>query len=326
MYKFITALIIGIVIVVSFILIPKDTSSQKQYSVGIITLTEVDQMTINGFKDKLSELNYHEGDNIRYYYDGPIVNMEENFQKRVASLRKNHLDLIFVSSTPAAIAIKKEFGNSNIPILFCPVSDPVAAGLVESLKKPGANITGVKLVNGEDQRLKWFKELVPDLQSLYVPYTFEDKSAQASIEQIVPIAKKLGITLHLKGFTESQEDQTAIFTYAKGSDAIFMPRDSRMENHIDPFVHYTLEHKIPLSAPSFLQVEKGALFSYGHVHYELGKQAGRMAHQIFSGIPADKIPVELAENQFVLNVATANKIGLKLPEYSIKQADHVIKE
>lgn len=326
MYKFITALIIGILIAVSFFVMSQHSPFQKHYNIGIITLTDVDQMTINGLKDKLSELDYREGDNITYYYDGPIVNMEENFQKRVVSLRKNHLDLIFVSSTPASIAIKKEFSNSKIPILFCPVSDPIAAGLVESLKKPGANITGVKLVNGEDQRLKWFKELVPDLQSLYVPYTFDDKGALASIEQITPIAKNLGITLHLKGFTESQEDQTAIFTYAKGSDAIFMPRDSRLESRIELFVHYTLEHKIPLSAPSFLQVEKGALFSYGHVHYELGKQAGRMAHQIFSGIPPDKIPVELAENQFVLNVATAKKINLKLPDYIIKQADYVIKE
>jgi len=325
LYKFITVLIIGIVIAGTFFLIEKSTPSQKQYNVGIVSLTEVDNMTIKGLKEKLSELNYHEGDNIRYYYDGPIVNMEENFQKRIESLRKNHLDLIFVSSTPAAIAIKKEFGNSKIPILFCPVSDPVAAGLVESLKKPGANITGVKLVNGEDQRLKWFKELVPDLQSLYVPYTFDDKGALASIEQITPIAKNLGITLHLKGFLESDEART-ILTFAKGSDAIFIPRDSRMESRIEPFVHYTLAHKIPLSVPSFLQVEKGALFSYGHVHYELGQQAGRMVHQIFSGIPADKIPVELAENQFILNGATAKKIGLKLPEYSIKQADHVIKE
>jgi putative ABC transport system substrate-binding protein len=299
---------------------------KKPHSVGIITLTEVDEMTINGFKDKLKELKYVEGSNIEYHYDGPVINMQKNFQKRIDSLKKKRLDLILVSSTPAAVAVKKEFEKSGIPIVFCPVSDPVSAGLVSSLKKPGANITGVKLVNGENQRLKWLKEIVPDLKTLLVPYTLGDKSALATIKQITPIAEELGIELILKGFSESAKKSEYISSIPKNSSAIFIPRDSRMESNIDYFVNYTITNKIPLSTPSFIQAEKGSLFSYGHVHYELGQQAGRLTHQIFSGVKPSNIPIELAENQFILNISTAKKISLALPDYLIKQADYVIKD
>lgn len=314
-----------LVLAAAVFVVYKNSVSSKHYQAGIIILTDVDEMTLRGFKEKLAELGYNEGRNITYHFDGPVVNMEKNFQKRVDSLKKYPLDLVFVSSTPASVAAKKAFGGSGIPILFCPVSDPVAAGLVENLKKPGGNMTGVKLVAAEEERLKWLSQVAPEVRSVYLPYTRNDISALSTLEQVAPAAKALGISLHPRSFGEGAREEE-ILSGAEDSDAIFIPRDSRMENRIGTFVAYALEKKLPLSTPSFVQVERGALFSYGHVHYDLGRQAGRMAHQIFSGIKAGEIPVELAENQFVLNVATARKIGLELPDYIVKQADQVIRE
>jgi putative tryptophan/tyrosine transport system substrate-binding protein len=317
---FVLLLIAGGIFVVS-----KNSASAKHYHVGIIVLTDVDEMTLRGFKEKLSELGYVEGRNITYHFDGPVVNMEKNFQKRVVNLKQYPLDLVFVSSTPTSVAIKAAFEGSGVPILFCPVSDPVAAGLVDNLKRPGGNITGVKLVSAEEQRLKWLTQVVPGVRSVYLPYTLEDKSALSTLEQVTPAAKALGLSLYPKSFEEGVNEEE-ILSGADNADAIFMPRDSRMENRIGAFVAYAQKHNLPLSAPSFVQVQNGALFSYGHVHYDLGRQAGRMAHQIFSGVKAGEIPVELAENQFVLNVATARKISLNVPGYVVKQADQVIKE
>ncbi len=317
---FILLLIAGGIFVVS-----KNSASAKHYHAGIIILTDVDEMTLRGFKEKLTELGYVEGRNITYHFDGPVVNMEKNFQKRVESLKKYPLDLVFVSSTPAAVAVKKAFEERAVPILFCPVSDPVAAGLVDNLKKPGGMMTGVKLVSAEEERFQWLTQVAPRVRSVYLPYTREDKSALSTLEQVEPAAKALGLTLHPKSFDEEVSDEE-ILSGAEGVDALFIPRDSRMENRVGTFVAYAFKNRLPLSAPSFVQVQRGALFGYGHVHYDLGRQAGRMAHQIFSGVKAGEIPVELAENQFVLNVATARKIGLDVPDYVVKQADQVIKE
>ncbi|MDX1295558.1 MAG: ABC transporter substrate-binding protein, partial [Sulfurimonadaceae bacterium] len=244
--------------------------NNRHYQIGIVTLTEVDSMTIKGFKEKLAELGFPEGERVTYHFNGPVMNMEQNFAAHADMLRQKQLDLIFVSSTPASVAVKKEFGTSGIPIIFSPVSDPLAAGLVESLRQPGGNITGVKLVSGEEQRLRWLKEVVPHVKTVFVPYTVGDLSALATIEQITPVAEQLGLELKVVGYEESTDTHQLMLNIPEGSQAVFIPRDSRMESRIESFVAYCNANNLPLSAPSFLQAEKGALFSYGHVHYELG--------------------------------------------------------
>lgn len=291
----------------------------KKFRVGIVNLTSVDRLTMQGFKDKLSEFGMVENKNITYYYDKPAENIT-NLKDISKKMRDLNLNLVFVSSTPATLEVKNAFKNSSTPIIFSPVNDPVGSGIIKSLNEQNRTITGVKLAKGDDLRLKWLKELSPKIKRVYLPYTIGDKSALATLENIKKVALKFEIVLITEGIDELKPIEELIDNIPDDIDAIFIPRDTRIENKIKSFVELSIERKIPLSAPSCTQVEKGALFSYGHNHYEIGKQAGRIASQILKGeLPSD-LPIEISENYLVINILTAKKIGLKIPTHILKQA------
>ena len=277
---------ISVVILLSIILFIlfnfNEDKEPKKLKVGVVNLNAVDKTTMQGFKDKLSELGRVENRDIIYYYDEPAKNVE-NLKKIVKKMKNRDLDLIFVSSTSATLAIKEAFNDCVTPILFSPVNDPVGSGIVKSLNEPSCQITGVKLARGDDLRLKWLKDISPKIKEVYVPYTIGDGSALATLKQIRKVAPKLGLILIEDAIDESKITENLINNIPNSIDAIFIPRDSRMADRIKSFVELSIEQKIALSAPSYIQVKKKALFSYGHIHYELGKQAGRMANQILNG-------------------------------------------
>jgi putative ABC transport system substrate-binding protein len=83
---------------------------------------------------------------------------------------------------------------------------------------------------------------------------------------------------------------------------------------------------LPIAAPSLIQVEAGALFSYGFVHKDIGRQAARLADQIFKGMAAGDLPVEMGENSLSINLLTARKLGISIPDDILVQAEHIIRE
>ena len=110
----------------------------------------------------------------------------------------------------------------------------------------------------------------------------------------------------------------------KCSDAIFLPRDSRIEARIEDFVKYSIDNKVPLSAPSYQQVQKGALFTYGFIHEELGKQSARMADRILRGVKPEDLPVKYGNAYLVINKKTANKINISFSDNVIRNAKLII--
>jgi putative ABC transport system substrate-binding protein len=92
-------------------------------------------------------------------------------------------------------------------------------------------------------------------------------------------------------------------------DAIFLPRDSQIESCIAEFVTVAEARRLPIAAPSLLQVKAGALFSYGFVHQDIGRQAAHLADQILRGVAAGDLPVEMAESSLAINLAAARKLA-----------------
>ena len=302
----------------------EQASTPKMVVVGVIALTEVDASTLQGFKEGMSALGYIEGTNIRYLAEGPARTIDR-LDGIISRVLAQNVDLIFVSSTPATLKVQQATLNTPLPVIFDPVNDPVRAGIVTSLKHPGANITGIKLPTGEKLRLQWLTELAPAAKRIYFPYNPEDKSALTSLAQIEEALPLLGLELVKEPMSSPEEIMRDINNAPEGIDAIFLPRDSSIEAQIDQFVALSHQRKLPLSAPSLTQVESGALYTYGFIHYEFGKQAARLADQIFNGIHPSDIPVEVAESYLAININSAQAIGVPLSDEMLRKADRIIR-
>lgn len=288
-----------------------------------MSLSEIDLETLKGFQDGLSALGYKEGEDIVYNIAQPpetIDRLDDIARQHV----ENHVDLLFVSSTPATQAAQKATADTQIPVIFSPVSSPLDAGVVESLQSPGGNITGIQLPRSDGVRLQWLLRIAPTVKRVYVPYTPGDESAQNTLAKIQTTADLASVQLVLAPVTSSQQAADAARNLPANIDAIFLPRDSIIESHIANFVNSSIERKLPLSAPARQQLHQGALFFYGHVHEKLGLQAAQMADHVLRGALPRNLPVEVGNAFLGINLQTAAKIGVSIPKDVLRAADFII--
>jgi putative tryptophan/tyrosine transport system substrate-binding protein len=301
-----------------------DSSNEsKIHKVAFISLSVVDDNTFKGFKKKMNSYGWEEGENIQYIVPG-AANKIKNLPSIVKSVIKQKPDLILVSSTPATQEVKKAVKGLNIPVVFCPVNDPVSSKILVNQNAPKGNITGIRLPTGDSKRFEWLHTISPNIKNVLIPYSKNDESAIASRDAIREVAKSLNITLIEKAFLENMTIKQFFEKCSNCSDAIFLPRDSRIEAKIQDFVKYSIDNKLPLSAPSYQQVQKGALFTYGFIHEELGKQSARMADRILRGVKPEDLPVKYGNAYLVINKKTANKINISFSDNVIRNAKLII--
>lgn len=299
------------------------TEKKRTHTIGFISLTKVDQQTFQGFTEAMKEYGYIENSNIIYLNDGPAEKIE-NLHVMVDNQIKKGVDLFFVSSTPATLAVQNATLNRSIPVVFCPVNDPVASGVVASLEYPGGNITGIKLPSGEQERFKWFLRIVPSAKRVLIPYTPGDKSSEFSRLESFYAAEASAVEIIEVPVLNETMLATLLEKNQKNVDALFLPRDSSIESYTPQFVAFANENRLPLSVPSLQQVEQGALFTYGFIHTDMGRQAARLADAILKGTEPSSLPVETAKNHLVINLDAARKIGLTIPESILAKADRLI--
>ena len=292
--------------------------------IGVISLTPVDSRTQAGFKSAMAELGYVEGRDVVYRVSPPAGHIDR-LDAIIGEQLAAGVDLIFVSSTPGTLAVKRATAGSNLPVVFAPVNDPVGSGIVPSLKRPSGNITGIRLPRGDNLRLQWLAQLSPQVKRVFLPYNAADKSALESLRQVEQGAETLGLDLIAHPITNIEEVDAAAANIPAEADAVFLPRDSTVESRVERFVEATLARRLPLCAPSLLQVEAGALLSYGFNHFQIGRQAARLVQQILAGTPPADLPVETAESYLALNLKSAEAIGMELPEAVLRQAAELVR-
>ena len=303
----------------------RQVKAPDTYRIGVISFTAIDKVTFEGFKEGLERLGYgEEGKSVEYLFVN--VNGDRTLlQVKIEEVLAFQPDLIFVSSTPATQAVQEATRQNKIPVVFGPVNDPLASGIVQDIRQPSGHITGIRLSPSDARRLQLFHQLTPHSRNLFLPYHPDDNSSVASFTQIMSGSEKLGISI-IPGKILKEEDHThAIQHLPEKADGIFIPRDSRVEAKIDDWVALSLRHKIPLCAPSRQQIDHGALFSYGFSHRRIGEQAARLAAQILQGSDPGILPVEAAENLSFLNMKTAKAIELELSDKTLRQMNEIIR-
>jgi putative ABC transport system substrate-binding protein len=289
------------------------TPAPRVKVVAVLTHGAVAERSFAGLREGLAERGWHEGETIRYLYDGP-----EPSPERLAAQAKEHLrrkiDLVVALSTPAALAARAPAEAAGVPLLLAPASDPVASGLVSSLTHPHQAVTGVTFALQEPRRLEWLARLVPSARTIWIPFNHADPSPRATLARLGEVAGKLGLTLVTADVRSAEQLHAALAALPREVDAIFMPPDALLSSHAEIVLAAAAERSLPVTTPHRHGVAMGALFSYGFDLTALGRQAARLADRILNGTPAANLPIEAAEMTLSINIATADRLGLAIPD------------
>ncbi len=298
-------------------------NSKKTYTIGIVNVAPVLDLTVQGFITGMTDLGYVEGENITYVHK-EVIAMDE-LDSVLQDIVKADVDLIMTTSTTAAKAIQKATTDTDISVVFSTLADPIGAGLVKSLKQPGGNMTGLVIGAQDDRRLELLVNIAPTIKQIYVPYNPDDPASTAGLTKLKEAASKLGVELITPEARTSDEVTVIIENIPAEVDAIYLLADSLISPRASDFIVVAIELRLPISGPSMNDVENGLLTCYGPVQNNSGKQVARLADQILKGIKPSDLPVETTESYLGVNLKTAEAIGLQIPEDILRQADVIIR-
>lgn len=306
-------------------------AQSKVYRVGILNGLDFFSTTVDGFKVKMTGLGYIEGKNIEYDVQQSNVDpvkYEQILKKFVA----DKVDLIFVFPTEAAEIAKAVTQDTNIPIVFA-YGMLEGNDLVESVRQPGGNITGVRFpgVDLSVKRLELLHQIAPQAKRVWVTYLKNYPSVPDTLEALRPTAEARGITLvelPAASVADIQADLEARSAADDpGLDAILAITEP-LAISADGFAmisKFAADHNIPIAGALVSEKERNVVFDNTTDNIEAGELAASLADKVLKGIPAGTIPVLTPEQELVINYKVAQELGLTVPEGLLRQATNIIR-
>ena len=289
---------------------------------------DASQVLFDVFRQRLRELGWTEGKNITLEYrwaDGK----PERLPELAAELVGIKVDIIVANAVQAALAAKS--ATKTIPIIMIGVgTDAVESGLVESLARPGGNITGFTLLAVETagKRLELFKEAVPKVARVAVLYDPANPGNVLEVKEVLPqVARQLALTLQpweVQG-TDAFEKVFAAMS-KKRPDGLFVAGGPLMNSNDKRIAGFALKSRLPSTYSRSEAVEAGGLMSYYADRVDHYRRAAIYVDKILKGTKPADLPVERPMKfELVINLKTAKQIGLTIPPNVLARADKVIK-
>ena len=313
------------------LLVPTATRAQESAriaSVGILIPESLrsESQAVKGLREGLKELGYQEGKNIQVEIRD--AKGDRGALKREAGeLVRQKVRLIFTTGTRATQAAKS--ATSNIPIVFIHPADPAALGLVKSITAPGGNVTGVAALSLQmtERRLEILKEIVPKVRRVMIFYDSNNPYSRENFIAAQKAARKLGLEVEEHAIKSAEELRKSISALQqREGDALFHIPDDLMESQADFIFEAARLREWPSMFNEESWVTKGGLAGYGPNYYQMGRQGARLADKILKGAQPKDLPVERAGKfDLVINLRTANAIGITVPPEVLKRAYRVIR-
>src|SRR6185503_5613683 len=245
---------------------------------------------------------------------------------------EDQVDLIFVFPTEASMEVKAATQGTNIPVIFdLAFTDVEGINLIESIREPGGNITGVRFPSAEiaGKRLQILLQMVPDAKQVFVPYLEGYPNVPGQLDAIDTLAESAGVTLVKFGTTGPDDLQAELDRQAASGelDAILLIAEpvSGTPAFFTLLGKYSYEHKVPIGGTLMSADGYSTIFGLLPQAYQTGEHAAVMADKIFNGTPAGTIPVITADSFFQIQVDAAQELGVTVPDGLLKQADEIIR-
>ncbi len=282
--------------------------------------------TRDSFLQGLRDLGYIEGQIIliewRYAEDKP-----DRFPELAAELVRLKLDVIVAANATALGALRR--ATTTIPIVMAAAGDPVASGLVDSLARPGGNITGLSQMNPDlaGKRLELLNEIVPKLSRVAVFWNPQDQMSTISWNELQPPARSLGVQLQSVEIRSSGDFDKAFedATRARAGALAIMPAPVFVTN-LNRIADVAAKRRLPSIFHVKEFVDFGGLVAYGTDRSELFRRAATYVDKILKGAKPADLPVEQPTKfKLILNLKTAKQIGVTIPQSVLFRADKVIR-
>ncbi len=299
------------------------------YHVGILACLDYFAPLPDGFKEGMVKLGYVENKNVVYDIQKTVGEVEEEQKRILEKFVSDKVDLIVVAPTGAALQAKTVAMKSGIPVVFA-AAFTEGNNLVENIRQPGGNLTGVRWPSSPEIDIKNFEvlhQIMPRVKRLWVSYQKDYTTIQLQIEALRSAAESSGITLVEVPLRNIEDIRTDLDARDKsgntGMDAIiFINEPLAVSGEGYALVTgFARRHKIPVIGP----VSDTTIFSLAPEPYKSGKQSAYLADKVLKGTPAGTIPVLTLENTLIINYKAIQKMGWHINEKILSQADEIIR-
>jgi putative tryptophan/tyrosine transport system substrate-binding protein len=277
----------------------------------------------DAFEARLRELGWIEGRTIaieyRWHYGRP-----EHYAEIAAEFVRLKVDAIVTSG--ATVAVLKQ-ATAVIPIVFAIAQDPVGSGLVASLARPGANVTGLSF-QGSDiagKRLQLLREVIPSLHRLAIIANVGNSQATLEVGEVLAAARTLGLEVAPLEIRQGEDIAPAFEALKARADALYTVIDVLVNAERTRIITFALGARLPTMFGTRDYVRAGGLMSYGPSFPVLFRRAAEYVDKILRGTKPGDIPVEQPTKfEFIINQTTAKALGLDVPPLLLAEADEVI--
>ena len=273
---------------------------------------------------RLRELGWSEGGNLTIEYRWG-EGRTERFSEIAAEFVQRKVTIILTHNTPPTLAAKQ--ATSSIPIVFATAGDPIGAGIVASLARPGGNITGLssQTPDAAGKKLELFRQVVPGLHRLATLADVDNPYVALDLRQIKESASTLGIEVATFEIRRSEELESAFDALKQRVDALYVLPVPLLFANRRRISALALSARLPTLHGVREYVEAGGLMSYGPNWPHMWRRAADLVDKILRGAKPGDIPVEQpTEFDLVINLTTAKALGLPIPEKLLALANEVI--
>jgi ABC-type uncharacterized transport system substrate-binding protein len=281
---------------------------------------------LDAFRQGLRDLGYVEGQTITIearWAEG----RHERFPDLVAELVQLNVHVMLAISTPAALAAKQ--GTATTPVVFI-AGEPFGSGLVASLAQPGGNLTGIALALGEAFASKWLEllqEAMPHASPVAILWNPANPANAGYLQTLQDAAQRLGVTLHPQGVQDPNQFESAFAAMATArARALIVFPDPLTVRYRGQIVELAATHRLPAMYGLQEFVHAGGLMAYGSNVSLMCRRAAIYVDKILKGTKPGDLPVEqFTQFELVINLKTAQALGLTMPPTLLFQADQVLK-
>lgn len=283
---------------------------------------ETYRQRVDSLIKRLAELGWTDGRTVKIEYRWAA---EQRFDEIASEFVRLKVDVIFTSGTPPTVAAKR--ATSEIPIVFAPAGDPIGAGLIKSLARPGGNVTGLsnQTADAAGKRLGLLREMVPRLRRVAVMTKAGNASAAIETLQAKEAAAKLGLQFVPLEIKQTSDIEAAFSGLGERADALYVVIDSLVTTHQTQLNALALRARLPTIHGARELVASGGLMSYGAEYLDIWRRAAEYIDRILRGAKPGELPVEQPTKfNLIINLATAKSLGIDVPISLLSRADELI--
>jgi putative ABC transport system substrate-binding protein len=296
--------------------------SAEIFTIGIINHVAIHTPAINGFKAGMAELGYVEGRDVNFIYNGIVEGIPGKIDAEIRNILAQDVDLFFTAGNMATLRVKMAV-EGRLPVLFASGSQPVKDGLVRSLNRPGWNLTGTRVPETAPKLLEWLLKIDPDTRRVFLPFNPDDEVSVIVLNGIKDKVARLGIELVLRELSSVEAAKDAILQLPEDIDAILRIPSPTLDARNRELSRVAIDRRLPMVAS--LPLDKEVFLTCGADFFEAGRQNARLAHLIIRGASPADLPVETTDPALTINLITADKIGIYVPDAVLLQAENIIR-